>query len=657
MNKCHLLFLLLSLQLSLGIKAQSVADSLIQLIPQTKGDTARARLYKTIVDQLGDQPQKALIYAKKGLSLTQKMRWSKGIGVFSNFLGGIHNDLGNYDQAEQYIKAALKIHQANRDSFNLASTYNSLGNVYSRRGQNLPGVDACLKALQIAEQSGSSALLPVILGNISIMYSNQSNLDKAFSYQRRALAQYQQLGDSIGMATAYKSLANFYQLKSDTTQALKYYQKCIDLYSKKKLTLKLAETYQNQALLYASIPARLKRQLQAQDIWDQSLPAHQLSITNRGNIAWTYLDLAERDPAQKSYALAQATQFCQRAMTLADSVKDQGNQHFLLSLKAVLEAAKGNHADAYQALYRYHEQYDSIYSQESKNKLAEAEGNYLLEKKNAEIAIQSLTISNQRKVQWAFALGSLLLLLIAFLFYRLSQIRRKSNQQLQELNQSLDQANRQKAQLLAVLSHDLRHPLSNLISLLHLQKNAPDLLTPELAAQNQARITNNTEVLLENLENMLLWSKEQMQQAAVEPQKVQVQELFQRLHNTFSAQHSIHWTFECPDDLHIHTDPNYLWIILQNLSSNASKALSKQHNAGIQWKAWQEDKQGWISISDNGPGFPATVLEGFQKEHSETLLSGFGLQVVHDFAQKLGIELLFENPSEGGARVSLKMPL
>ncbi len=326
-----------------------------------------------------------------------------------------------------------------------------------------------------------------------------------------------------------------------------------------------------------------------------------------------------------------------------------------MSLKAVLEAAKGNHATAYEAMYQYQVQYDSIYSQESKNKLAEAESNFFLEKKDAEIAIQKLTISNQRKIQWAFALGSLLLLLIAFLFYRLSQIRRKSNQKLQELNQSLDRANRQKAQLLAVLSHDLRHPLSNLISLLHLQKNAPDLLTPEMATQNQNRITTNTEVLLENLENMLLWSKEQMNQASVELQEVLVIELFRRLQATFSVQDQFQWAFDCPPDFLIHTDPNYLWIVLQNLSSNASKALKNQNNGKISWKAWSVEGQKYLSISDNGPGFPANILNAPNEAQNEIFLSGFGLQVVHDFAQKLGIVLQFENAPEGGARVILKI--
>lgn len=653
MFKLLLLFLLLAFQ---GImQAQSVADSLIHLLPQIQGDTPRARLYKAIVDQLGDQPRQAVHYANEGLKLVKKMGWTKGIGVFNGMLGRLYTDNGNYAKAKVLIQSEISIHQQNKDSFNLTAAYNSLGTMHLRQGQYSLSLNTYLQALKIAEDAKIAVLIPVILENISIVYADQNHFDKSFAYTHRALKHYRTMSDTLGMATSYASMANKYQSKIDTVKALQYYQKALNLFKVIDNPLKMAELYQNQALLLKTVYQRLALQLKAQAIWDQTFPAHQLSITNLGNIGWTFLDSAKQKSSTKMLALQKATQYQQRAAGLAGSAQDKGNQHFLLGLKAEIEAAKGNNVEAYQALRRYHEQYDSIYSQESKNKLAEAESNYYLEKKNAEIAIQRLTISNQRKVQGAFALGSLLLLLIAFLFYRLSQIRRKSNQQLQQLNQSLDQANRQKAQLLAVLSHDLRHPLSNLISLLHLQKNAPDLLTPEMAAQNQDRITNNTEVLLENLENMLLWSKEQMNQAAVELQPVKVEMLFQRLEHTFSMHDQIEWKFAYPEGFQLHTDPNYLWIILQNLSSNASKALKNQNGACIQWKAWSAGVQKFLSIEDNGPGFPITLLEGFNEPQNETLLSGFGLQVVQDFAQKLGIDLHFENLPTGGAKVVLKM--
>jgi signal transduction histidine kinase len=634
---------------------QTAIDSLKRLLPYTTEDTARARLYKNIAEALSNEPQQALYYARQGLKHVKKMHWPKGVAVFNGIFGRIYTDQGEYAKAKRYLITELEIHQRNQDQINIANSYNSFGTLYLRQGQHTQALNEFLQALKVAESAANIALIPTVLENISVVYFDQEHYDKAFHYSRQALKKYQMLGDTLGMAKSLAGIANNYHLTKDTIKAIQYYQKALDLYQQIEALVKMAEVYQNQALLIKQLPKKLQLQLKAQAIWDQTFPAHQLSIVNLENIGWSFLESAKQNPRTQKVALDKATFYYQRAIGLADSAQDLGNQHLLLGLHAELEAAKGNYKIAYQAMHQYHELYDSIYSQDTKNKLAEAESNFFIDQKNAEIAIQKLTISNQRKIQWAFGLGSLLLLVIAFLFYRLSQNRRKSNQQLQQLNLSLDQANRQKAQLLAVLSHDLRHPLSNLIGLLHLQKNAPDLLTPELAQQNQANITANTEILLENLENMLLWSKEQMNQAGVEKQAVLVEDLFQRLYATFSVQNQFELVFDCPTGFTVHTDPNYLWIIVQNLSSNSSKALQKVRNGKITWRAWRDEGKNYLSIEDNGPGFPVAVLQGFLQAKNEMMLSGFGLQVVQDFAQKLDIDLNFENSPTGGARVLLNL--
>jgi predicted exporter len=81
-----LLFLLILFTCSWAISAQSTADSLIQLLPQTKNDTTRARLYKAIADNLEDRA-KALVYAKRGLDLVKKMHWGIQRDIWQNLYG------------------------------------------------------------------------------------------------------------------------------------------------------------------------------------------------------------------------------------------------------------------------------------------------------------------------------------------------------------------------------------------------------------------------------------------------------------------------------------------------------------------------------------------------------------------------------------------
>ena len=192
-----LLYLSIFLTYASSVFGQSITDSLIQFLPQTKNDTARARLYKAITDNLEDRAQ-ALVYAKKGLDLAKKMKWSKAIGVFNGIFGRIYTDQGDYDKAEPYLRGEINIHQQNRDSANIASAFNALGNLYLRQGQSSPALNAYLQALKIAEPAKLTTLLPSILSNISIIYNDQSHFDKAFSYVYKALRQNQKNKDTLG---------------------------------------------------------------------------------------------------------------------------------------------------------------------------------------------------------------------------------------------------------------------------------------------------------------------------------------------------------------------------------------------------------------------------------------------------------------------------
>ncbi len=248
-----LLFLSIFLNYASSVFGQSIADSLIQLLPQTKNDTARARLYKAITDNLEDRTQ-ALVYAKKGLDLAKKMKWSKAIGVFNGIFGRIYTDQGDYDKGRTLPSSRNK-HPPTKPRFNanIASAFNALGNLYLRQGQSSPALNAYLQALKIAEPAKLTTLLPSILSNISIIYSDQSHFDKAFSYVYKALRQNQKNKDTLGIASNLAGLANMYQLKTDTAKALTYYQRSIELLSRIKTALpELAEAYQNQALLYRS---------------------------------------------------------------------------------------------------------------------------------------------------------------------------------------------------------------------------------------------------------------------------------------------------------------------------------------------------------------------------------------------------------------------
>ena len=208
----------------------------------------------------------------------------------------------------------------------------------------------------------------------------------------------------------------------------------------------------------------------------------------------------------------------------------------------------------------------------------------------------------------------LLITLADGLFHRQSLATKKANAQLLRLNAELDEANKVKARFIAILSHDLGSPVANLINFLHLQKEEPDMLTARQAEMHQKRIAASAEGLLENMESMLLWSKGQMTNFKPQAKPVLVSGLFEYIEKFFAGEPNVAFSFSNPGGFTVVTDENYLKTILQNLASNALKALRNAPNAHIRWEAAEQGAEVILSIIDNGPGASAEQLSTLYKD-------------------------------------------
>ena len=100
------------------------------------------------------------------------------------------------------------------------------------------------------------------------------------------------------------------------------------------------------------------------------------------------------------------------------------------------------------------------------------------------------------------------------------------------LNSQLDEANKVKARFFSILSHDLRSPIVNLVHFLHLQKDEPDLLSGEEQVKHRQNISDSAENLLNTMEAMLLWSKEQMENFRPNIKTIPVDNLFELMRET-----------------------------------------------------------------------------------------------------------------------------
>jgi len=315
----------------------------------------------------------------------------------------------------------------------------------------------------------------------------------------------------------------------------------------------------------------------------------------------------------------------------------------------------------YNEIYTKHN--DEMMQESAKQNIANAEARYQNKTKGQEIKnlstqnkLKNIQIADAQKQRVYLISGLILVGIILILLFKQSQNRKKTNEKLQLLNQELDEANKIKARFFSILNHDLRSPVSNLIHFLHLQKESPELIDEATALRMQTKVITGAENLLSSMEDILLWSKGQMENFKPHFKEVSVAVVFEEMQNHFSGVENIVILFEDQNNIILNTDENYLKTIIRNLTGNAIKALEKTENGKIIWKAWQENNQIYLSITDNGIG---GTQEKFKALYDDSevigIKSGLGLHLIRDLATAINCKIEVSSKPDSGTTFTIKV--
>lgn len=248
----------------------------------------------------------------------------------------------------------------------------------------------------------------------------------------------------------------------------------------------------------------------------------------------------------------------------------------------------------------------------------------------------------------------------------------------QASQQRLAQHERERALLLAGISHDLRSPLARIRMAAELLPEAP--LPPEMSnagdalpsraedpiAATLARVAHRREAILRNTEvaDRLIGSfLDQVRSLTLAlDERVDVAALARQLVQDRLAAGVRQLSLDAPDTPLWLPQANRLLLerVLANLLDNAFKHGRPPVMLRVQC---QPPDHLCIAVEDNGPGIPPEqvpqLLHAFARGDASrgTPGTGLGLSVVAQVVRRLGGELMFEPRSPGGWRVRLVLPL
>ena len=388
-------------------------------------------------------------------------------------------------------------------------------------------------------------------------------------------------------------------------------------------------------------------------------------------IAQTYISLAsQQSNLNKKKYLLQAKKAISEVIAMTKKANDI--RHLSLGYSTLSEIQKllGNYKEALQS----HEQYaiynDSVFNSENKETIKNLEDKREIELRDKEIKINKLSLEAKVKQKWLFVAGiSFLAIIGGLLFYQsrkrkltnlkletLNKTLDQNNLKLETLNKDLDQANKAKTRFFGILNHDLRGPVSNLVIFLQLQQEAPEMLDEESTKRMQDKTMTGAKNLLASMEDILQWSKSQMENFKPQPKNVSINQLFDDTKKVFSGYLNIKIEYQNPKNIEIFTDDNYLKTIIRNLTSNSINVFTDIENPIIIWKAWQIDKISYLSITDNGPGANPEKLKAlFDESELGSTKSGLGLHLIRDMAKAIDCEISVQSTMGVGTTFTLKL--
>jgi two-component system NarL family sensor kinase len=517
--------------------------------------------------------EKSFLYADSAFAALKNdpsLSARQNTGHLYNNIAGDYYKLGDYEKAIANFTASARIFEPMDHPF-LASVYSSFAEVYDHIHESSKAIEFDIKAIAIAEKSQNTRSLAVKLLNYSMRLINRKDFAKATEVMDRA--------EPIVMALENTScFQQFYYNSGFLEENNKDYTKAIANYKK--------------ALGYATLN---------EDI-------HQ--TTNVLDALSNCLIDAKRMKEAKVYI---------------DTLLLLANDHKLKAAKrnAYINSTKwfeetGDYKSANLYLQKALSLNDSLFSDESKEKIAGLEVRYNVEKKEREInalkaeaKIQNLTIDQKSTLNYILIGSAVILVIIVLLSYRTySQKQKLQQRRIYELETEKQLAAteavlRGEEQERSRLAKDLHDGLGGMLSGIKYSFNAMKgnlIMTPE----NHQAFERSMDMLDSSIKEMRRVAHNMMPEALV---RFGLDTALKDYCNDINQSGALQVTYQSMGLENETIDPTTaitLYRIVQELVTNTMKHAAAK-TAIVQLT--KENGQLSITIEDDGKGFDAHILK------------------------------------------------
>ena len=609
----------------LNASAQDL-DSLFQVFENNRGEVSY-RAAVAIDETIGREPNFDADTDKDEVKL--KILRTMILYYFNN------ND---FQHVVKYSEIGIAHYDKIGDYFNEAGCYMTLANTYQRLGQLDKAIECYNRCNELMDLEGgemAEVSKRYVINNIAEIHLSMGEYDTAEEMYRKCIAM---LGDvdvndtasNLDLATYYQNLAEV-RIAQNDPESVGYAEQ----------SLELSRRYQDTPHKIISRLMALSKAYRIVGRNDESDQLMDEALQTAKDNGETFLENSIY-VQQGDYA---------KAIAMADA------NHFDELLQEALEGAYRQERERNPKLaLEYYERSvmmkDSVFNETQQQLIRDYQVRYAMQEKEHELQMAQEKSKRNSLYIIVLTIVALLLLIIAFIWYRLAKVRQRRAEELAHLNATKDR-------LLSIVSHDVRTPVGAMCQVMRDITDNYDAMAETDRKAKMVMLRTSSEALNDRMENIIHWVKGELENSKVEPVDFNLSELvdgcIKEQAMVIDAK-SLKVSNEVPKVLMAHDDANVVRLVMQNLLSNAVKFSYPDGEVSV--KAEEKGGRIWIEVSDNGMGIGEKKLEKIFKFMTSSASgtsgetgTGIGLFVSKMLVDKIDGEITIESVKDEGTTV------
>ena len=650
--------------------------------------------YKQLADAYSriDDYETSIELNQKALELVERNGDLQEIAIYLEYLSIDQRKLGRYTEALENAKRALAVQRSLNDNEHVANLILNISIIYRRLSSYDEALEYAIELIDIHENAKDMNGMASAYNATGLIYQNLTRTDEASRYYEQTLALPKDKIEPKYRAAALRALAEVFQNDNLYDDALRYAEEASELYEKihslagaeavnRTIGLIYRELGNNKKALKAFTLA-LEQSRELKDTWSEANslikigelsvednPKNAIKLSTQGLAlleplaakslivdAYAVLMQAEEKLGnyQKAYVYAKEQYRLTREIS-----KDEITQR-VAELRIVRETEKRER------------EIDSLKNEAQIKELELSRTSSELEILNSKNTISNLQLERERYTRIILiGLTVVVFLALALLYnrYRYSRQRQgilnEKNLQIESKNAKLEELNATKDRFFSIIAHDLRGPISSLVSL-------SEMLDTHFNSYTQDEVRSYIHAMHESsaqtyslLDELLEWAMMQLRNTDPIPRMHSAMEICESVATTLAPiakSKNIKINNKVRDQLPIYVDRNMINTVVRNLVANALKFTP--HDGTIDLYAESDDRYTTIHIRDSGVGIKEEDLTNLfridknvsRKGTDGETGTGFGLALCKDLVHKNGGEIFVSSKRNEGSDFYFQLP-